>query len=446
MKDYILKDKFFIKKLIAYALPICFQTLMQASVAAADAFMLGGIDQNSMSAVSLATQVQFVQNLILSGIICAASILGAQYWGKKDLKTIDDIFALAIRLGMILSIIFFVGCYFFPELLMSFYTNEKVLIEIGADYLRIASFSYLLVGATQCYIVMTRVTDHIKTSVIVSSSAVILNIIFNYIYIYVFKMDATGAAIATDIARVIEFGSILFMSFRPGYVKLKIACLFKFNKMLTIDFVKCMLPLMAASMLWGIGFTSYSSFMGHLGTDAAAANSVTSVVRDLICSASDGIANGGGIMIGNELGAGNLDKGKLYGTRMAKISFVLGIGSGILMLLVTPLLLDAIKLTPEAREYLKQMMVVMAIYMLGRYVNTIVINGVFAAGGDTIFDVYSLFVTMWCIAIPLAFLGTYILHWPVIVIYACTCLDEVGKIPWVMYHFKKYKWVKDLTR
>lgn len=446
MKDSILKDKFFINKLIAYALPICFQTLMLASVAAADAFMLGGIDQNSMSAVSLATQVQFVQNLILSGIINAATILGAQYWGKKDLNTIDDIFGLSIRLGMFLSITFFIGCYFFPEKVMLLYTNEEVLIDIGASYLKTASFSYLLVGAIQCFVVMTRVTDHIKTTVIVSSSAVVLNIILNYLFIYILKMDAIGAAIATDIARVFEFIAILSMSFRPNYLRLKIASLFRFNKLLTIDFVKCMLPLMAASLLWGIGFTSYSSFMGHLGTDAAAANSITSVVRDLICSASDGIANGGGIMIGNELGAGKLDKGKLYGTRMVKISFIFGIACGVLMLIVTPLLMNVVKLTPLAQEYLKQMMIVMAIYMLGRYVNTVTINGVFAAGGDTMFDVYSLFVTMWCIAIPLAALGTYVYHWPVVVIYACTCLDEVGKIPWVMYHFKKYKWVKDLTR
>ena len=73
-------------------------------------------------------------------------------------------------------------------------------------------------------------------------------------------------------------------------------------------------------------------------------------------------------------------------------------------------------------------------------------NGIFAAGGDTMFDMYSLVVTMWMIAVPLAALGTFFLNWPVAIVYACTCLDEVGKIPWVMYHYKKYKWVKDLTR
>ena len=50
------------------------------------------------------------------------------------------------------------------------------------------------------------------------------------------------------------------------------------------------------------------------------------------------------------------------------------------------------------------------------------------------------------LALPLAALGTFVFHWPVWLVYACTCLDEVGKIPWVMLHFRKYRWVRDLTR
>ena len=92
------------------------------------------------------------------------------------------------------------------------------------------------------------------------------------------------------------------------------------------------------------------------------------------------------------------------------------------------------------------MMLIMAFYMIGRAVNSIIINGIFAAGGDTMFDMYSLGVTMWCIAVPLAAAGTFLLHWPVLVVYACTCLDEVGKIPWVLHHYRKNKWVRDLTR
>ena len=103
-------------------------------------------------------------------------------------------------------------------------------------------------------------------------------------------------------------------------------------------------------------------------------------------------------------------------------------------------------LTDQARSFLTGMMIIMAVYMIGRCVNTVTINGVLDGGGDTLFDMYSLIVCMWGIAIPLALAGAFWLNWPVLAVYACTCLDEVGKIPWVMYRFRKYKWVRNLTR
>lgn len=86
--------------------PIMVQNLMLALVAVADAFMLGGLDQNYMSAVSLATQIQFIQNMFLSAATAGLAILGAQYWGKQDIKALDDIFALAIRICGIVSVLF----------------------------------------------------------------------------------------------------------------------------------------------------------------------------------------------------------------------------------------------------------------------------------------------------------------------------------------------------
>ena len=151
-------------------------------------------------------------------------------------------------------------------------------------------------------------------------------------------------------------------------------------------------------------------------------------------------------MVGNELGAGKLEIGKAYGLKLVRISWVVGFISTGLVLAVTPLITHMVKLTDEAQSYLTGMMIIMAIYMIGRCVNTVSINGVLDGGGDTIFDMYSLAVSMWVIAIPLALLGAFVFKWHVFLVYACTCLDEVGKIPWVMIRLKKYKWVQDLTR
>lgn len=255
-----------------------------------------------------------------------------------------------------------------------------------------------------------------------------------------------GAAIATLIARVVELVWAAALSRRTGYIRPNWRALFERHPLLMKDFRRCFLPILGASLLWGVGFTSYSAFMGHMGTDATAANSIASVIRDLVCCLCNGLASGGGILVGNELGAGKLEKGKEYGDRMVIIALLCGVASSVLMFLLTPLVLRFVKLTEGALADLQGMMIVMAVYMIGRAVNTIVINGIFDCGGDTLFDLYSLAITMWLFAVPLAALGTFVFHWPVIVVYACTCLDEVGKIPWVLYHYKKYVWVKDLTR
>ncbi len=449
-QNTLFSDKIFISKLLHITLPIAFQNLMLASVAAADAIMLGFLNQNSMSSVSLATQIQFIQNMIVFAIVSVESILGAQYWGKKDTVSVSKIFAISLKLSITTSFFFFIGCIFFPRQLMLIFTNEEPLILLGMNYLKIAGWSYLLTGISQCYLTLMKISDHPTQTATISSICVLVNIILNAIFIFGFfglpPMDVKGAALATLFSRIIELIWCITISYKKNYIHLNFNHFFSKHKILFIDFVKCLLPLIGASLFWGIGFTSYTAFMGHLGTDSAAANSVAAVIRDLLCCLCNGICTAAGIMVGNELGAGNLEKGKIYGDRIFKLSMLCGIIITLLTFASTPILSKIIKLTDKATLYFIQMMIILSIYMFGRTVNTIVINGIFAAGGDTLFDMYSLAVCMWGLAVPLAGLGAFVFHWPIYLVYACTCIDEVGKIPWVIHHYKKYKWVKDLTK
>ena len=442
--------KVFYQKLTSLALPIAFQSLMLASVAAGDALMLGGIAQNEMTAVSLATQIQFVQNMFLYAVTGAGAILGAQYFGKGDKDTVRELFHLILRLSGLISLLFFAACECVPEALMRLFTHDAPLIAIGANYLRVAGWSYLLTGVSQCYLTVMKVSGHVPASAWISSAAVVMNIGFNALLIFGLfglpRMESRGAALATTLARAGELLLCLLVSARKAYVRPDWRRVFRGSQALARDFARQCLPLLGGGLLWGVGFTSYTAIIGHMGADAAAANSVSAVVRDLICCACNGIGSAAGIMVGNELGAGNLELGKAYGIKLKNISWVIGFASTALVLALTPLVTRMVTLTEEAQGYLTGMMVIMAVYMIGRSVNTVTINGVLDGGGDTVFDMYSLAVCMWGAAIPLALLGAFVFRWHVFAVYACTCLDEVGKIPWVMYRFRKYKWVKDLTR
>lgn len=432
------------------SLPIVLQSLMLALVAAADALMLGQISEEQMAAVSLATQVQFVQNMFITAVTAAGSILGAQYWGKGDKETLRRLFNLMLCVNGLVSLAFFCACEFLPGHLMMIFTGEEDLIRIGASYLRIAGWSYLLTGISQCCLAIMKVTDHVRPCAVISSSAVVLNILLNSILIFGLlgapAMNAEGAALATTISRAVELlFSVLFLCgkdrLRPAFKRF-----FRIDRRLVLDFFKQCLPLTGSSLLWGVGFTSYTAIIGHLGVDAAAANSVSAVVRDLICCACNGVGGAAAIIVGNELGSGNLALGKAYGVKLTKLSFVIGFASTGVVLAVTPIVLHTVVLTENARDLLFGMMLIMSFYMIGRCVNTVTINGVLAGGGDTVFDLYSLAIVMWGVAIPLALLGAFVFKWHVLAVYACTCLDEVGKIPWVMLRVRRFKWVKNLTR
>ncbi len=442
--------KEFYKILLRLALPIALQNLMLASVAAGDALMLGKVAQSEMTAVSLATQIQFIQNMFLSAITAAGAILGAQYWGKGDKYTLENIFNLMLRFGGAVSVLFFLACELAPELLMHIFTPDATLIAVGSSYLRVAGWSYLLTGISQCYLAVMKVSDHVKPCALISSCAVLLNIGLNAVFIFGLlgapRMQARGAALATTISRIAELALCMAVSSGESYIRPAFGRFFKLPGHLKSDFVRQCLPLMGGSLCWGVGFTSYTAIMGHMGIDAAAANSVAAVVRDLICCMCNGVGSAAGIMVGNELGAGRLERGKAYGIKLKNISYAIGFFSAVLVLAVTPFIINMVILTSQARAYLTGMMGIIAVYMIGRCINTVLINGVLDGGGDTLFDMYSLIVCMWLLAIPLALVGAFAMHWSPLVVYACTCLDEVGKIPWVVYRFRKYKWVRDLTR
>ena len=468
--SHIVGDKAFRDKLFQLALPIALQSLLVASVSAADAFMLGRFEQNSMAAVSLATQVQFVMTMFIGAVTMGGTVLGAQYYGKILEKTqkqvpsqdealpteqidpgraLDHIFNIMMRGMILIDVLFWAACLFVPRLLMLFFTGDPELIRIGCRYLKIAGWSYLLVGFSQAYHAIMKISEHARMSLYVSIAAVLINIVLNAVLIFGLigfpRLGAAGAAIATVISRAVELVWCIAVSYRKTYLHPQFRHLFLRNKLLSRDFFRLSLPVLGASLLWGVGFTSYTAIVGHLGADAAAAMSIAAVVRDLICCLCNGIASGGSILLGNELGAGNMERGKQYGIWLRNTSFLIGFLSTGIMLLTIPLC-DQMILTDQARSYLNAMMTIQAFYLIGRCVNTVTINGVFDGGGDTMFDLYSLAVCMWGIAIPVALLGAFVFHGPVPLVYACTCLDEIGKIPWVMVRFKKYKWLKNLTR
>ncbi|MDO5517827.1 MAG: MATE family efflux transporter [Clostridium sp.] len=446
----IKNDAEFYKKLGSLVLPIAFQNFMLALVSASDAFMLGALNQNSLSAVSLAGQIQFVQNLILAALTIGMTVLAAQYWGKGDKESVEKIFAYVMKISVASSFLFFLGALVMPDMLMRIFTSDSELIDLGTGYLRVVALSYMLTGISQIYLCIMKNCEQAFKSTLISMASVILNIIFNALLIFGLcgmpEMGIAGAALATVIARIVEVLFVVIESLRKDHMKLNFSYILRNDKQLKKDYWKYTWPVLGNELVWGCGFTMYSVIMGHLGTDAVAANSIANIVKNLIACFCIGIGSGGGILVGNELGGGRLETAKEYGDKLVIISIICGAVSGIVLLALTPLIAGFSNLSLEAHEYLIGMLVMCTYYMIGKAINSTVIAGIFCAGGDSKFGFICDTITLWCVTVPIGLAAAFILKWPILVVYFIVNMDEIIKLPAVYKNYKKYNWVRNLTR
>ena len=444
------EKRIFYRKLWGLVFPIAIQNLMTALVSASDAFMLGFVSQTSLSAVSLATQIQFVHNLFMLALTIGATTLAAQYWGKGDTDSVEEILAIVLKISMAVSVVFFIAAMFFSGFLMRIFTNDIRLIQAGIPYLRIVSVSYLFMGFSQIYLCIMKNSGRTAKSTIYGSVAVVINIGFNVIFIFGLAgfpaMGIAGAALATTVSRALELLLTIYENMHRSLVCVRLKYIRNSSKKLKKDSWHYTTPVLGNELVWGCGFTMFSVIMGHLGSDAVAANSVANILKNIIACVCNGIGIGAGIIVGNELGKGEMERATEYGNRLFKLAVFAGAVSGLILLAVSPVLrIFTGSLSAQAHSYLKNMMYICTYYMIGKSVNATVIAGVFCAGGDTKFGLKCDAVTMWVILIPIGMITAFVLKLPIMVVYFIISMDEIIKLPAVYRHYKKYNWVRNLT-
>lgn len=437
------------KKLLKLALPIAFQQFMLALVSASDAFMLGGLNQESLSAVSLASQVTFVFNLILTALTIGENMFVAQYYGKKDFHGVRISAGLVLKYVTAASVVFWMASLFAPRFLMRLFTNEEVLVSYGSMYLKAVGISYVFSGILQVLQGILKNCGLVGKSTAISTAVVLLNIFLNAVFIYglgmIPQMGIVGAALATVLANGAGLGMAVWMLHSEKMLKLTVADLKKTDPGMVKNFWQHVCPVLFNEIVWGCGFTMYSVILGHLGSDAVAANSIANITKNLLVCICLGFGSGGSIMVGNLLGDGKLAEAKKTGNILCKISVISGVVTGILILVLIPGILAFSNLTETSSGYLRWMLVMSSYYVIGRSVNSMTIGGIFPAGGDTLFGLKCDAVTMWCFAVPLGCIAAFVWKLPVIAVYFVLNLDEIVKLPVVFRHYRQYKWVKNLT-
>ena len=449
----IFKDK---KERQAYAyiigltIPIVIQNLFNAAVSSADVLMLNSVGQDAISAVSLATQYSNILSNIFMGLGSGVAMLCAQYWGKQDLAVIEKVQGIGLRFSLLSTFIFALPSLFAPGLMMSLYTNDTTLIHLGISYLRIVGIGHLFWGISETYFYTLRSIERVKICTTINVFTLLLNIGLNAVFIYGLlgapRLGVTGVALATTISRITQFVICLVVSHHSKDIKLRFSAIFEKNTILMQDFIRLSLPALINSLVWSVAFSMYTAIMGHLSSDVVAANSVVSVVRNFGAVFCYAVAGSSGIYIGKAIGAGKMDQAKADSKRAMVLMVTTGLLGGFIIFLITPLVLQVASLSETAMYYLRIMLYINVVYVMGTAVNGTMITGIFRAGGDSKFGMICDFIDMWIYAVPLGFISAFVLKLPPMVVYVLLCTDEFVKWPWVFKHYRSGKWMKNITR
>lgn len=444
----------FYKHALKITAPIALQNFMDAAVSSADVIMLSFVSQSALAASSLAGQVAFVLNMLLFGVCSGASVLSAQYWGKGDRRAVERVLGLALKLTLLVAMLFTLAAAIVPDMIMRIFTEDTALINDGMKYLRAVSASYVLGGFTTVYLGVMRSVERVKMSAAVHCSAVLMNVLLNACFIFGIgpfpKLGIVGVALATSITRAIEVVVCIIDSAVGRSVRLRFKYLVARGGELMKDFIKFSVPAAANDMIWGLAFSVYSIILGHLSSDIVAANSVATVVRNLGTVVCFGTSSAAAIVLGKTMGDNRLKEAKVYAGRFIKLAVVTALVGGIVILCARPLVMNFmhlyVEVTDIVREELSIMLYINSYYIMGASLNTMLICGVFRSGGDVKFGLVCDLIAMWIYAVPVGLLSAFVLKLPEMWVYFILCLDEFVKLPFVFWHYKKGSWIRNITR
>ena len=441
----------FYRNVFALVVPMALQNLINVGVTAIDVVMLGKVGETALSGSSLAGQIQFIMMLLFFGITSGATVLTAQYWGKKDTRTIEKILGMGLSVSLVVAAVFTIAALLIPETLMRIYSSDVEVITEGARYLRIVGLSYLCIAVTQVYLNIMRSIERVLIATFVYFMSLVVNVVVNALLIFGLcgfpKLGIVGAAIGTLCARITETVIVLvYARTRNRDVRIRLYDMFHIDRVLLRDYMVYAMPVVLNELMWGLGSSANTAVIGHMGSAAVAANSVAQVARQLATVVVFGISNATAIYLGKTIGERQILHARAYAKRFVGLSLLLGMIGGGIILLAAPVAGANLELTEQAKQYMNFMFFVMSYFTIAQSVNTTMVVGVFRSGGGTrpglIMDVS----TMWGCSILIGAVAAFVLHASVPVVYVILMSDELIKIPICVYRYRTYKWLNNVTR
>lgn len=447
----ISNNKKFYNTMITIALPVIIQHLISIGLNLVDTVMIGRLGEAELAAIGIANRFFMIFALFCFGLYSGCAIFISQYWGIKDIKSIRKVFGVEIASAFLVSIIFTSIALFLPDTVMRIFISDIDVINYGVQYLRILGFGYLFIAMSFAMSYNSRSIHRVKITVIINIIALSLNTFLNYVLIYgklgFPPLGVSGAAIATLIARLLEFSLLIYFIYRDSSHPLAGSFneLFDWNKEFLFKVYKTAFPVFINESGWVLGTSVYYIAYGMIGTDAVATVQVATTVSDFFQSFFYGIGSACAVMIGNELGRNDKALAYDYAIRFIKMTLVAAAATGIILFSIRNSIIGFYDFKETTNYMLNMSIIVFSIFMIPKMLTYMMIIGILRSGGDTKYCMYLDLFFVWLIGIPLAFFSVLIMHWPIHLVLAAVFSEELLKIFMVMKRIKSRKWINNLV-
>lgn len=449
LQDMFRDSKFF-KTLFFIALPIVIQNFIASSLNMVDTIMIGRVGETEIASVGIANQYFFLLNIILVGTYGGCGIFFSQFWGKKDIKNIRKVLGIGAMLGGSIALVFTFLALLMPGKIISIFNSDPIVIDLGAKYLKIVCISYIFTALSFNFAVASRCIENTVLPMITSIIALLINTLLNYVLIFgkfgAPAMGVEGAAIATLIARLFETSLLIgYIYFSKGVLAATFKEMFNLKGHFVKSTLRTIIPVILNDACWGLGAVIYSVAYGRIGTQAIASVQICTTIQNLFMVVTFGIANASVVMIGNKIGEGNEGTARIYADRFAVLSCIIGAMLGVLLYFFAPAILIFFKVSNDVLHSSLIILYITSIIMIVRVFNVVLIVGILRSGGDAKYALLAEAFTMWCIGVPLAFIGAFLLKLPVYYVVAMVTAEEIVKFFIALNRLKSNKWMRNLV-
>ena len=445
------KDRQFYKTLFKMLLIVALQNLIAYSVNMVDNIMLGRYSQEALSGAATINQIFFLVEQFALSVGNALVVLCAQYWGKSNVPAIRKLAGIALRLGIICSLVITFICAAFPQRVIAIFTSDSDIAAQAGIYLSYIQITFILFMLSSVIMAALRSAGIVKISFYTSLVSLGINIVLDYFLIYGIapfpEMGIRGAAIATVISRVIELAVVLIYSIKID----KKLVLFKKelfipDKELRADYTKVYLPIMASQVLWGVSVPMQTAILGHLSADAIAANSVATTFYQYLKVVVISMSSVSAVLIGNAIGQGDDKKVRSKARSLSVIDIIIGCIMALILAVLSKPLLSLYTLNPSAEVMAYHLMIIMCVVMVGMSYQMPVSFGIIQGAGNTSFTMKMNLISTWCIVMPLSFMSAFWWKMPVEIVVIFIQSDQLFKCIPTFIKFRRYDWIRHLTR